>query len=113
MNKRFVRSFVKTYRIKSKPMRDRIDCFVDFINFIAKYERQYDMVGAHYDSSLKAIFIDMLYTRGKVYTEEDLQEMEKLMSGIASKFGLTFGYWSMSIIDENKRMFTIGSIERR
>lgn len=113
MNKRFVRSFVRTYKIKSKPMRDRIDYLVDFINFVAKYERQYDMVSAHYDSSLKAIFIDMLYTRGKVYTEEDLQEMEKLMSSIASKFGLTFSYWSMSIIDENKRMFTIGSIERR
>lgn len=113
MNSWFVRSFVKTYKIKRKPMWERIDCLVDLINFIAKYERQYDMVGAHYDSSLKAIFIDILYTRGKVYTQEDLQEMEKFMSSIASKFGLTFGYWSMSIIDENKRMFTIGSIERR
>lgn len=113
MNSWFVRSFVKTYRIKKKPMRERIDCLVDFINFIAKYERQYEMISAHYDISLKAIFIDMLYTHGKVYTQEDLQEMGKLMSRIASKFGLTFSYWSMSIIDENKRMFTIGSIERR
>lgn len=113
MNIWFVRSFVKTYRIKTKPMRERIDCLVDFINFIAKYERQYEMIRAHYDSSLKAIFIDMLYTRGKVYTQDDLQEMKKLMSRIASKFGLTFSYYSMSIIDESKRMFTIGSIERR
>lgn len=113
MNSWFVRSFVKTYRIKSKPMRDRIDCLVDFINLIAKYERQYEMISAHYDSSLKAIFIDMLYTRGKVYTQEDLEEMKKFMSKISYKFGLTFSYWSMSIIDESKRMFTIGSIERR
>lgn len=49
-------------------MRDRIDCLVDFINFIAKYGRQYDKVSAHYDSSLKAIFIDILYTRGKAYS---------------------------------------------
>lgn len=113
MNKQFVRSFVKTYKIKSKPMRERIDCLVDFINFIAKYERQYDMISAHYDSSLKAIFIDMFYSPGKVYTQEDLKEMKKLMSCIASKFGLTFSYYSMSIIDKSKRMFTIGSIERR
>lgn len=113
MNKRFVRSFVRTYKIKSKPMRERIDCLVDFINFIAKYERQYDMISAHYDSSLKAIFIDMFYSPGKLYAQEDLEEMKKFMSSIASKFGLTFNYYSMSIIDESKRMFTIGSIEDR
>jgi hypothetical protein len=113
MNSWFVRSFVKTYGIKKKPMRERIDCLVDFINFICKYERQYDIISARYDSSLKAVFIDMFYSPGKVYTQEDLQEMKKLMSRIASKFGLTFSYYSMSIIDESKRMFTIGSIERR
>lgn len=51
MNKRFVRSFVKTYKIKSKLMRDRIDCLVDFINFIAKYERQYKIIKAWCPSS--------------------------------------------------------------
>lgn len=113
MNKRFVRSFVRNYDIKNKSTRERIDCLVDFINFIVKYERQYDMISAHYDSSLKAIFIDMFYSPGKVYAQEDLEDMKKFMSSIVSKFGLTFNYYSMSIIDKSKRVFTIGSIERR
>lgn len=114
MNKGFVRSFVKTYKIKSKPMRDRIDCLVDFINFICKYERQYEIIKAWYDSQNNVLVLDLLYSVGsKLDAIEDMNVMEKFMTQLMGYFGLKFNSNSYGIWNNTERHYTVGLIEMR
>lgn len=113
MNKRFVRSFVKTYKIKSKLMRDRIDCLVDFINFICKYERQYEIIKAWYDSAHGVLVLDLLYSIGSTVEVEEMDSMKEFMTRLMKYFGLKFNSSSYGIWDKTEKHFTVGLIETR
>lgn len=113
MNKRFVRSFVRTYKIKSKPMRDRIDCLVDFINFVCKYERQYEIIKAWYDSANSALVLDLLYSIGSTWGVEEMDSMSEFMTKLMKYFGLKFNSNSYGVWNNTEKHFTVGLIEDR
>ena len=117
MNKCFVRSFVRTYKIKSKPMRERIDCLVDFINFIAKYERQYEIIGASYDSQFDLLTVELIRSPSMVYDVNNGDILKDFIVHLMSYFGLSFDSCSYGLIttatNEKKRQFTIGLIQNR
>ena len=113
MNKHFIRSFVRHYDIKHKPMRERIDCLVDFINFICKYERQYEIIKAWYDSAHGVLVLDLLYSIGSTVEVEEMDSMEEFMTRLMKYFGLKFNSNSFGIWDKTEKHFTVGLIETR
>ena len=116
MNKRFIHSFVRSYDIKHKPMRERIDCLVDFINFICKYEGQYEMIDASYDSRFDVITIKMTHVDGNTYDLKDMDVMKNFMTFIMSYFDLRYNSCSYGLVTpttETERRFTVGLIETR
>lgn len=116
MNKRFVRSFVRSYDIKHKPMRERIDCLVDFINFICKYESQYEIIGARYDSQFDVITIKMTHIDGSMYDLKDMDVMKNFITFIMSYFDLRYNSCSYGLVTqttETERQFTVGLIQDR
>lgn len=90
MNKHFIRSFVRSYGIKNRSRRERIDCLVDFINFVCKYERQYDIIRAWYDSANGVLVLDLLYATGSTWEVEDMDSLKKFMMQLMKYFGLKF-----------------------
>ena len=113
MNKRFIRSFVRSYDIKHKPKRERIDCLVDFINFVCKYERQYEIIKARYDSLHDVLVLDLLYSVGSTWEVEDMDSLEKFMAQLMKYFCLKFNSNSFGIWDNKEKHFTVGLIETR
>lgn len=116
MNKHLIRSFVRSYDIKHKPMRERIDCLVDFINFICKYESQYEIIDARYDSQFDVITIKMTHIDGRMYDLKDMDVVKNFITFIMSYFGLRYNSCSYGLVTpttETERQFTVGLIETR
>lgn len=113
MNKRFIRSFVRSYNIKHKPKRERIDCLVDFINFVCKYERQYEITKAWYDSANDVLVLDLLYTPGSFWGTEEMDSMKDFMTKLMEHFGLKFNSNSYGVWNKTEKHFTAGLIETR
>lgn len=113
VNKNLIRSFVRSYDIKHKPMRDRIDCLVDFINFICKYERQYEIIKARYDSANGVLVLDLLYSIGSTLRVEEMDSMKEFMTQLMKYFGLKFDSGSYGIWNKTEKHFTVGLIKTR
>lgn len=113
MNKRFIRSFVRNYDIKNKSRRERIDCLVDFINFVCKYERQYEIIKAWYDSANGVLVLNLLYPIGSTWGVEEMDSMKEFMTRLMKYFGLKFNSNSYGIWDKTEKHFTVGLIQDR
>lgn len=116
MNKRFIRSFVKTYDIKHKQKQERINCLVDFINFVCKYERQYEIIDASYNSRFDVITIKMTHVDGSTYDFKDMDVMKNFITFIMSYFDLKYNSYSYGLVTpttETERQFTVGLIQDR
>ena len=116
MNKRFIRSFVRSYDIKHKPMHERIECLVDFINFICKYESQYEIIDARYDSQFDVLTIKMTHIDGRMYDLKDMDVMKNFITFIMSYFDLRYNSCSYGLVTpttETERQFTVGLIQDR
>lgn len=116
MDKRFVRRFVRSYDIKHKPMRERIDCLVDFLNFICKYESPYEIINVSYDSQFDVITLKMTHIDGSTYDLKNMDLMKNFITFIMSYFDLRYNSCSYGLVTrttETERQFTVGLIREK